>query len=165
MPPFAEITTRPAETRDTPALARAWIDAGRFYERIDAEAFQTPEANGLQTWLAAALEAGEGLTLVAEVEGEVAGFVAARLLEPEPDAHLQLQRELTEKRLMIEALAVIEQQRHRGVGTALVRAAEAWGRDNGAVAILVDAHWSSGVAEGFYERALGYERRSLRLRK
>jgi hypothetical protein len=30
---------------------------------------------------------------------------------------------------------------------------------------MVDANWESGVAEGFYERALGYTRRGLNLRK
>ena len=66
---------------------------------------------------------------------------------------------------MVDALAVIDDRRHRGVGTALVRAAEEWGRDRGATTILVDANWSTGVAERFYEGALGYERRALRLRK
>jgi ribosomal protein S18 acetylase RimI-like enzyme len=165
MPPFADITTRPAETRDAPALARAWIDAGRFYEQRDPASFRVPDADGLREWLEGALEASDGVTLVAEIDGDVAGFVSARLLEPQPDGRFQLQRELAQRRLMIDALAVIEEQRHRGVGSVLVRAAEEWGRERGAEAILVDANWSTGVAEGFYERALGYERRSLRLRK
>jgi ribosomal protein S18 acetylase RimI-like enzyme len=160
----SEIAIRPAGPADAPALARAWTDAGRFYEQRDPESFQIPAGDGLQSWLQAALH-GDGVTLVAELGGAVAGFVAARLLEPEAGARFQLQRELTQRRLMIEALAVIEDQRHHGVGTALVRAAEAWGRDRGAAVILVDANWSTGVAEGFYARALGYERRALRLRK
>jgi hypothetical protein len=31
--------------------------------------------------------------------------------------------------------------------------------------VIVDANWASGVAEDFYERALGYARRGLNLRK
>jgi GNAT superfamily N-acetyltransferase len=164
MPPFADITIRPAETTDAPALARAWRDAGRFYERVDPNAFHTPAEDGLREWLAEGLT-GAGVTFVAEVDGEAVGFVSARLLEPDADARFQLQRELAQRRLAIDALAVVEGSRRGGVGSALVRAAEAWGRERGATVIVVDGNWSSGVAEGFYERALGYERRGLTLRK
>ena len=50
-------------------------------------------------------------------------------------------------------------------GGGITLAAEDWGRGRGATAIVVDANWSTGVAEGFYERALGYRRRGLTLRK
>src|SRR4051812_45563619 len=106
MPPFPEITIRAAERRDAAALARAWVDAGRFYERVDAAAFQVPDAPGLEEWIASWLEDDAGVTLVAEVGGEVAGFVSAQLLEPEPDARFQLQREFASRRLAIGALAV-----------------------------------------------------------
>ncbi len=91
--------------------------------------------------------------------------MSARMLDPDPDAHFQLQRELAQHRLAIDALAVVEGSRRGGIGSALVRAAEAWGRAKGATVIVVDGNWSSGVAEAFYERALGYKRRGLTLRK
>jgi GNAT superfamily N-acetyltransferase len=156
-------TIRPARADDAPALARAWLDAGRFYERVDPETYRVPDEAGLVDWLKQGLD--EATTLVAEHDGRLLGFVAARLLEPDPDARFQIQRELAGRRLAIDAVAVIEAHRRAGVGSALVHAAEAWGREHGASVVMVDANWDSGVAEGFYERALGYTRRGLNLRK
>ena len=157
------LTIRPACADDAPALARAWPDAGRFYERVDPETYRVPDGAGLVAWLSRRLD--EAMTLVAERGGEVLGFIAAHLVEPDPDARFQIQRELATRRLAIDALAVIEGHRRAGVGSALVRAAEAWGREHRASVVVVDANWDSGVAEQFYERALGYTRRGLNLRK
>jgi GNAT superfamily N-acetyltransferase len=46
---------------------------------------------------------------------------------PAPDAHRPLQRELSMARLVVNLLAVTEGYRRRGVGTALMEAAEEWG--------------------------------------
>src|SRR5918997_3603522 len=107
---------RAARREDAPFMARAWQDAGRFYVDVSAQDFQVPDEDGLVDWLECGVEAMEAdpdlALLVAEIDGEVVGWVGARLVTPVSDARWQLQRELAETRLIIDAVAVAEE--HRG---------------------------------------------------
>ncbi|HEX2086110.1 MAG TPA: GNAT family N-acetyltransferase, partial [Solirubrobacteraceae bacterium] len=124
---------------------------------------------GLVDWLECGVEAMESdrdlALLVAENQEEVVGWVSARLVAPVSDARWQLQRELAATRLIIDAVAVVEGHRGRGVGVDLVQAAERWGRERGASIAVADGNWASGIAPRFYEARLGYRKRSVSLRK
>ena len=75
-------------------MAEAWRDAGRFYVEVSAHDFQVPDEDGLVDWLECGVEAMESdrdlALLVAEDDGEVVGWVAARLVTPVSDARWQL---------------------------------------------------------------------------
>jgi GNAT superfamily N-acetyltransferase len=150
-------------------MAAAWLDAGRFYVEVDARDFQVPDEDGLVDWLESGVEAMEEdpdlALLVAEVDGDVVGWVGCRLANPISDARWQLQRELAETRLIIDAVCVADGRRGEGVGIDLVGAAEDWGRERGAGVAVADGNWASGVVQRFYEGRLGYRRRSVSLRK
>ncbi|MDQ5807533.1 MAG: GNAT family N-acetyltransferase [Actinomycetota bacterium] len=160
---------RDARLEDAPAMARAWCDAGRFYVEVSEQDFQVPDEDGLVDWLECGVEAMESdpdlALLVAEVDGEVVGWVGARLVTPVSDARWQLQRELATTRLIIDAVAVAAEHRGAGTGVDLVQAAERWGRERGASIAVADGNWASGVVPRFYEARLGYRRRSVSLRK
>ncbi|HEV3000517.1 MAG TPA: GNAT family N-acetyltransferase [Solirubrobacteraceae bacterium] len=160
---------REARREDAPAMAAAWRDAGRFYVAISPDDFRVPEQRGLVDWLECGVEAmttdKDLALLVAERDGTVVGWVAARLVQPVADAPWQLQRELATTRLIIDAVAVAEPHRGAGTGIGLVRAAEAWGRERGASVAVADGNWASGMVQRFYEARLGYRRRSVSLRK
>ncbi|HEV2813591.1 MAG TPA: GNAT family N-acetyltransferase [Solirubrobacteraceae bacterium] len=164
MPP----AIRPAEPRDAEALAAIWRDAAAHFVAVDGDAFRVPDEEGLAEWLGSLVpdpdDPREAL-LVAEQDGRVVGLVGARLLEPEPTAHRQMLRELAVRRVAIDSLSVVALERGRGVGTALLDAAEEWARSRGAEVAVVDANWASGVAVGYYEERAGYARRGLNLRK
>ena len=150
-------------------MAAAWRDAGRFYVEVSADDFQVPDEEGLVEWLEDGIEAmGDdpdlGL-LVAETDGVVVGWVGARLVTPASDARWQLQREHGVTRLIVDAVVVGEAHRGSGTGVELVRAAEEWGRERGASVAVADGNCASGVVPRFYERRLGYRRRSVSLRK
>jgi GNAT superfamily N-acetyltransferase len=68
-------------------------------------------------------------------------------------------------RLFIHALSVLRNHRRRGIATALVESAEAWGRDRGATISLCDTWPDSPVSMPFWEERMRYESRSVRLRK
>jgi GNAT superfamily N-acetyltransferase len=153
---------------DGEGCARAWLDAGRLYAGLDPDVIQVPDADGLAEWFEAAIRkprTSEESWLVAEEDGRVAGMVEAQVVSPAPDAHRQLQRDLGRTRLVVNLLAVTEGYRRRGVGTALMEAAEEWGRSGGAVLAVTDTNLSSPLSVPFYTERMGYRRQAVLLRK
>lgn len=158
------ISIRLARAGDGAGMARCWADAGRHYIDVDQTRFQVPEEAGLDQWFEASLarQSEERAVFVAELEGELAGFCGAHLEPPNTEPWRQLQRDLGRTRLYVDALAVAEPARRRGVGEALMRAAEKWGKERGATVLLVDSFVDGPTATPFYERRMGYRRRSIR---
>jgi GNAT superfamily N-acetyltransferase len=121
----------------------------RFAEPLDAE---TPAIDSTT------------LHLVAEVEGQVVGVLVARLLPPEVPA----KRDITPERgatLRIEFLATAAASRRQGVGTRLVEAAEAWGREAGATVAETTTYQGSPLSVSFWGERMSYEELSVNLRK
>ena len=155
---------RSARPGDAADLARNWIDAARHYADLDSDAFQVPAVDGLAAWFEELLvrpRSADALWLVAELDGRVIGDVSARLERPVEDAERQLLRDLGRARLYVDALGVEGSYRRRGVGAQLLRAAEAWGRDKGAVRAVLTTYHASPLSVPFYEQGMGYERRSI----
>ena len=85
--------------------------------------------------------------LVAEIDGEVVGALDAELLPPHGDARYAFTRDLNAPRLRIDVPG--DRRRApaaRGVGTALVQAAEAWGREHGATVAELTTYQDSPLA-------------------
>jgi GNAT superfamily N-acetyltransferase len=157
---------------DGEGCARVWLDAGRYYAALVPDVIQVPEADGLAGWFEAVIgeeavgEERDGLWLVADERGAgVVGMVEARVVPPAPDARRQLQRDLGRTRLVVDLLAVAEGYRRRGVGTALMEAAEEWGRSKGAYVAVTDTNLSSPLSVPFYEERMGFARQAVILRK
>jgi GNAT superfamily N-acetyltransferase len=129
------VVVRPARPGDAADLARNWIDVARHYAELDADAFTVPAGEGLAGWFEELLRRPRrdgAVWLVAEVDGQVVGDVAAHLERPAEDAARQLLRNLGRVRLYVDALGVREAYRRRGVGARLMHVVEQWGRDHGA---------------------------------
>jgi ribosomal protein S18 acetylase RimI-like enzyme len=92
--------------------------------------------------LLAVIEASDCVTLVAEIEGGVAGFLT---LEPHPSGDIELTR-----------FYVDPDERGRGIGGALWQRALAHLRTSGTRAILVNVFGDNRDGRRFYER-LGFE--------
>ena len=106
--------------------------------RNRAEAFWRRVARGVA--------AGERALLVAEDRGGVCGTVQLVLDQPENQPH----------RADLAKMLVHRRVRRQGLGAALMRAAEAMGRDCGRTLLLLDTV-TGGDAERLYQR-LGWER-------
>jgi GNAT superfamily N-acetyltransferase len=126
-----------------------------------------PDEDGLVEFLepTPADNSETSLLIVAEEAGEIVGVLFAELLAPADTGRYQSPAELREARLFIQGLSVLRSHWRRGIATALVEAAEKWGRQRGATVVLCDTWPKSPVSLPFWESRMGYETRSVRLRK
>jgi ribosomal protein S18 acetylase RimI-like enzyme len=133
------VEIRDSRPGDAEALAAMWLEEGRYYAELDPDAFQSPTEDGLAEWIEEGLARArlrQGIRhLVAELEGQVAGYILVRI-EPDTDPdRRQIVREVGERRAVIDALGTAEAFQRRGVATALVEAAENWAREQGATRV------------------------------
>jgi GNAT superfamily N-acetyltransferase len=161
------IAVRPARPGDGAALSRVWLSTAAYYADLDPEHFQVPHAEGLaENWdNGFARHDDDSLSLVAELDGQVIGWLWARIEPPRPNASAQMVREHGWTRLEVFSLFVDRDHWRGGVGTALLEAAEAWGRAQGARVARLDTYADSPVSVPFYEEHMGYQRRSIVFQK
>jgi GNAT superfamily N-acetyltransferase len=113
------------------------------------DVIQEPDPDGLAEWFERGIAEGRDentLWLVATADGpdgRVVGMIEASVQRPHPDGHWQLQGGQSRTRLLINALAVAQDDRRHGVGTLLMNATEAWARSNGATVALTDTNLHS----------------------
>jgi GNAT superfamily N-acetyltransferase len=163
----AVITVRDARPGDGAALARIHAQMATYYAALAPEHFHVPDLAGFAEEIDAALGEPdpEVRHLVADVDGEVAGALVARVLAPEPGAEREISSDLAQTRLRIDYLAVDESHRRDGIGKRLVEDAEAWGRARGAAVAETWTYRGSPLSMPFWQDGMGYEERSVNLRK
>ena len=162
------LEVRPARSGDGPGLAQIWLDNARYYVEHFPDDFREPDESGLVDWFEALLARPRDeseLHLVAVADGTVAAFVYARLTEPDEHANRQMLADYPYRRVHVEALGTGDVYQRRGLATRLVEAVEARARDRGARAISAETFLDSPVSIPFWERRMGYRRRSVKFRK
>ena len=156
---------RVAVVDDVQKLARLWREFGAYYAKLDPERFKVPGEDGLEEWIAAEIRSRSARWLIAEIDGEIAGYAGGQIIEPHANADLKLLSDAGARRLGINVVQTSEAFRRRGVATALIRALEDWGRESGAELVLAETAFDSPVAVPFWDQAEGYARTSVRYRK
>jgi GNAT superfamily N-acetyltransferase len=163
------VRIRPTRPGDGDGMARVWLTAGAYYADLDPAYFQLPSSEGLAESFDADIETtcddSDKLRLVAEQDNLVVGWLTAHVERPYASAAHQQVRELGWVRLVVDALMVDQALWRQGTGTALLEAAESWGRDHGAVVARLHTYPGSPVSVPFYERHMGYQRRSILFQK
>jgi GNAT superfamily N-acetyltransferase len=160
------IIVRSPRPGDGAQLARAWLEAGRYYAELAPETFQVPETEGLADYMERGWKPSDDPDLhelVAEIQGRVVGAATARIERPLDSARFQLQRQFAETRMVVDVVFVEEAFRRMGVGAGLMAALEEWGRDRGATVALLDTYPESALSLPFFQERMGYVRRSIRL--
>lgn len=163
----AEVSVRAARAGDGEAIARMHLEIAAYYHELAPAAFRLPDRGGLTEFV----DPGENsnletaLELVAEIDGEVAGRIEAHLSTPGDTVRFQMVPYLASPRLWIDSLGTFQKFWRRGVGSVLVDAAEAWGRERGAVVVMCDTWLGSPVSVPFWEDRMGYSRRAVILEK
>jgi len=161
---MSDVVIRDSSPADAAALAAIWLETTRLYAQAEPERFQVAREEGLVEWMRAHLGAprpASKLDVVAERAGTVAGYLVAWVRDPVLDAPFQLVRDIGRPRLEVQAIGVAPRAFRTGVGTALMRHAEHWGRERGAEICTLDTSLDSPMAVPFYEKRLGYRRASV----
>ena len=143
-------------------------DNGRFYAALAPELYRVPSEEGFVELIendGDFRDAPENLVLVAEANGEVAGYLEATVHPPVDTAEWQAQRDLGRVRLVISFVGTADASKRKGVATRLVEAAEEWGRSQGAVVAVCDTFIDSPLSIPFWEQRMGYDRQAVILRK
>ena len=163
------LTVREATAADAAGRARLWSESGRYFAGLDPDTAREPDAEGLAEWgedVRAQYAADPAmLLLVAELDGDIVGTVAARRLEPMASARWQLQRDLGQRRVHVDALIVAAAARRAGVGTALMGAVERWALEQGAAVLTLETGLNNPASVPFYEQRMGYARQEVVFRK
>ena len=148
-------TIRPAVSEDAGGIAVALVESAEHHARLDAERYRVPAAETMpahhQYWGPHSPEARPArVTLVAEQDGEIVGFIDAAL-QQSPD---RMHRPMTY--CHVAEIAVRAQYQRQGIGRQLVEAVEDWGRRHGAAFASLEYHSANTRAGAFYERKMGY---------
>jgi ribosomal protein S18 acetylase RimI-like enzyme len=165
---MTQVVVREFRAGDGRPIAQMSRENGAYYARLAPDYFKEPEEAGLvdliegdETWRSSP----ENFARVAEVDGEVAGYIEATIQPPMETAQWQSQRDLSVPRLFINFVGTSDRFKRMGVATQLVDAAERWGREKGARVAICDTYIDSPLSVPFWERRMGYTRRAIILRK
>ena len=162
------VEVRAAQPGEGAGLAEVWLENARYYVDLFPDDFRMPDELGLaesiEERLAASASASQ-LRLVARVDGVVAAFVSARLIDPDEGAAREMLADRVHRRVHIEALGTANAFQRQGLATRLVEAVEAWAREHGARFISAGTYLESPVAIPFWEQRMGYRRRMVIIAK
>ena len=152
MAPAVTPAIRVTRPDDVSRIADIYVSMARHHAALDAVEYRVPEREAVVARFAGELDAADeaDLHLVAEVDGVVVGSLDAFTRPRPPAGSMRAAR-----RSATTGIAVDEGWRGRGIGTALMDAAEAWARERGLDALELDVADPNGDARRLYER-LGY---------
>jgi ribosomal protein S18 acetylase RimI-like enzyme len=148
-------TIRPAVPEDANGIARTFLESAEYHARLDPARYSTPTVETVSARYREGRQhrpdaGGESITLVAELSGEIVGFIDARLEQSLDAMHREMMY------CHIAEIAVSGQYQNQGIGGRLLRAAEDWGRGQGAQFASLEYHAANTRAGMFYQRRMGY---------
>ena len=163
-----DVLVREYRAGDAEGIARIGRENGAYHASLAPNYFRQPDEEGFVEFIENDAEwrsSSENLALVAEVDGQVAGYLEASVQPPLDSARWQGQRDLGEPRLLINYVGTADAFKRMGVATCLVDAAEEWGRSKGATVAICDTYIDSPLSVPFWEMRMGYVRKAVVFRK
>ena len=145
------VVVRPARAADRPALIRLMGALNEFEAAIEDNRADASAAESHLDWVSGEIAAQGGVTLVAESGGAVVGFLSFAF-EQDPGTFVRPEHR---RHAMIWDISVDEGARGKGVGRALLEAAEAHTKAAGIGEIRLYVLESNARARRIYDAA-GY---------
>lgn len=153
------VHVRQADLGDAPLLARLNADVQDLHAHGEPRVFKPADAAAAEEMFRDALVADATVVFLAEVAGEAVGYLMAAEVEGAESASV-----LARRSLFIRHLSVTAEARQRGVGQALMAAAEQEARRRGVDTMTLD-HWAfNETAARFFARQ-GFEVFNVRRRR
>lgn len=157
---MAGLPIRRATQGEVPAIAALYLEVANEVVAREVALRRVPTGIEVERRYRSRVEDPGRCVLVAVLDGSVIGFADAGLQQHEDRA--------TYDRPGVygyaEELIVTSAHRRRGVASALIRALEAWAKNAGARAIVLDTHVTNVEARSLYQ-ALGYREMGVILLK
>jgi ribosomal protein S18 acetylase RimI-like enzyme len=155
------VSIRTARPADVPALVQLRTANAERHAGLDPAGYRTPEPDAVRRYFEELLNAPDDIVvLVAELEGKVAGMAELVIRSsPPPDHQILVPRLLADVHTV-----VLERFRGRGIGSALIRAAEKHAAQRGVVALFAPILAPNTGAVEVYSRA-GFGPHGVILRK
>ena len=148
------LTIRAATADDAAGIARVYMESAEYHARLEPDRYWLPSLDAITAQYRErgrlSQTNGDAITLVAELDAQVVGFVDAKL-DRSPDP---MHRELTYCHVVEIAVAVEHQG--QGIGERLLTASEDWGRQRGAHLASLEFLAANTRASAFYQRRMGY---------
>jgi ribosomal protein S18 acetylase RimI-like enzyme len=153
-----EIIIRPARARDYDDLCNLIDTADALHHRHLPHIFRKPRSPARDVaYIVGLISDPDTALFVAEVEGQLAGFVTVLVRDASPIPVL-----VPRRLAIVDNLAVRRDLRRHGIGRALMHKAQRWASARGATAVELNVYEFNEAAIAFYE-ALGYEKFSRRM--
>jgi len=155
VPNPAAITIRSAVVEDADAIVRIYLESAEHHASLDPERYWIPAVEMISARYREGRQhppqtEGDSVTLVADLGGEIVGFIDARL-ERSPDP---MHREMLYCHIVEFAVGVAHQS--QGIGRRLLEAAEDWGREHSAELASLEYLTANTRAGDFYQQRMGY---------
>ena len=151
---MAPVRIRAATPVDAEGITRVYLESAEHHAAIDPARYYVPGADTIleryRTGEQHPRNGRECITLVAEIDGRIAGFLDARIERPFDPMHRPMVY------CYVAEIAVSAGRRSQGIGRQLMQAAEQWGREKGANVVSLEYNSKNPRAAAFYER-IGYE--------
>ena len=155
------VTIRPAAPSDAESLAVIYRASSEHHFRLDPSLYSPPPVDDLVERYRTRLPLPENSEiLVAEIEGEVVGWLEIVLKSAGGGPGM-----LRDQASAEIDIAVDPDHRSSGVGSELMRAAEAWTVERGAELMTVEVHVANVDAVRFYQERHGWRTTGLVLMK
>jgi GNAT superfamily N-acetyltransferase len=144
------VAIRRAVAEDADGITRTFLESAEHHASLDPELYFVPEVETIaarykEEQQHPAEQCAESVTLVAELSGDIVGFIDARLYQPTDAMHRQMIY------CLVSEIAVKREHQNHGIGGQLLRAAEDWGRQHGAEFAALEYHAANTRAGAFYE--------------
>lgn len=154
------IAIRRAVPEDAEGITRTYLESAEHHAGLDSELYRIPARETITARYREGRqhpldECETSITLVAELSDKIVGFIDARLFQPLDAMHREMVL------CLVSEIAVRRRHQNQGIGGKLLRAAEEWGRGQGAEFAILEYHPANTRAGMFYQRHMSYRISSL----